>query len=91
MSEQIKKKIRIAAEKDPDILCSKEELGETLGNNPDYLEDVLGITKSDLIRLERLGLAMKARYSTENKTLRGKLGVTGPHRTRWIIFKEAVL
>jgi hypothetical protein len=102
MNEQIIKKIALAFEKDPEILCDRADLETTLGTDAKYLKEVLGITKSDLIRLERKGLAIKARYSTRNTRKRkhniySKTGdllsthdVTGPHRVRWIIFKEVL-
>ncbi len=88
--ENLRTKIQTAMEKDPTLLSGKAELATTLGHNPDYLLDILGITKQDLIRLEKLGFAMKARYVIENKTRRGRIGVTGPHRNRWIIFSEVL-
>lgn len=65
---------------DPKVFCKKEEVVEVLGSNPDYLLE-LGLTKSDLIRLERLGLAVKARYVVEK---------TKMHRVRWLLFTEAL-
>lgn len=81
-------KVKLAAAQNPDILSDRSSVEETLGSNPDYLLDVWGIDKSDLIRLERKGLAMKARYQTTNKR---NSKASGPHRVRWIIFKEAIL
>lgn len=75
------KKLKRMFEVDPSIFCDKNKIEETLGSNPAYLEDVFGLTKSDLIRLEREGLAFKARYRVEK---------TGEHRVRWILFTEAV-
>lgn len=91
------KKVLAAAEKDQSIFTEKGKETETFGHNPSFLLDVHGITKSDLIRLERQGLAMKARYVTSNKSGRwqfkdaeGKpITYDGPHRVRWILFKEA--
>lgn len=79
MSPALKTKLIKAFEKDPDILCRKAEVQETLGSDARYLDEVLGLNKSDLIRLERLGLSFKARYET-------KAG----HRIRWVIYKEAL-
>lgn len=103
MKLSLKKKLKDAFERDPEIFCERDKAGETLGSNPDYLSDILGIQKSDLLRLERLGLALKARYETENNRTRPivirkedgtieieRAKVTGPHRTRWLIFKEAL-
>ncbi len=109
MNQRIIQKVITAYEKDRDLLCDRSDLENTLGNDEKYLFEVLGLTKSDLIRLEREGLAMKARYSTANKTKRmfkrakivhnegekpridfDSLPVTGPHRIRWIIFKEVL-
>lgn len=89
-------KVIAAAEKDPSIICERGKETETFGSNPDYLLDVHGITKSDLIRLERLGLAKKARYVTRNKSGRWqfkdaegeKIMYDGPHRVRWILFRQ---
>lgn len=87
--EDLKERVKFAAERDPEILIAPSALESTLGSDQDYLNDVLGITKQDLKRLERLGLAIKARYSTENQNPSGKrFGVTGPHRTRWILLTE---
>jgi hypothetical protein len=77
----VKAKLQKASIQDPSIICEKDKVSETLGSNPDYLKDVFNITKSDLIRLEREGLAMKARYEVEK---------TREHRIRWLIFKEAL-
>lgn len=55
-------KVRIASEKDAELLCSRDQLESVLGHNPDYLLEVHGITKNELIRLERKGLAFKAKY-----------------------------
>jgi len=92
-------KVRAAAENDPTLLTDRDKLGETLGHNPAYLLDVHGITKSDLIRLERKGLAMKARYEVTSKNKRyfskeiaeknPELHITGTHRVRWILFRES--
>lgn len=90
-------KVKAAAEKDPAILCERGKEFETFGSNPQYLLDVFGITKSDLIRLERLGLAAKARYVIRNprnvsyfKDAEGNpVPVDGPHRVRWLLFKES--
>lgn len=83
----IARKVRVAYEEDSSILCAKKEYFEVLGNNPDYLADQYGITKSDLAYLERQGLALKARYETNNP----KSGLkTGPHRTRWLVFTEVL-
>jgi hypothetical protein len=89
-------KVRAAAEKDETIYTERGKETETFGHNPAYLLDTHGITKSDLIRLERLGLATKARYVTRNKSGRWqfkdaegeKIIYDGPHRVRWILFKE---
>lgn len=81
-------KVLAAAEKDPSILCERGKEDECFGSNPDYLLDVHGITKSDLIRLEREGLALKARYETRHP--KPDRGVCGTHRVRWILYKEAV-
>jgi len=98
MKAELKEKLLRAARGDRDLVCDRENLDKVLGHNPDYLKDVFDITKSDLIRLERLGLAMKARYVVEHKRKRyvsvgaaiTNIPVTGTHRVRWIIFKEAL-
>jgi len=89
-------KVKAAAEKDESIYTERGKETETFGHNPLMLLEVHGITKSDLIRLERRGLAKKARYVTRNtrnigyfKDAEGEtVRVDGPHRTRWILFKE---
>lgn len=60
-------------------MCSKEEIENTFGNNPAYLLDVFGITASDLLRLEKAGYAVKARYETKQG-----------HRIRWVIFANTI-
>lgn len=103
MKQELKAKLVMASRRDPELVCDKADTDKVLGHNPDYLLEVHSITKSDLIRLERLGLALKARYETrhpkadlidkinaarpEEKPLVCK---TGTHRTRWLIFKEAL-
>lgn len=89
-------KVLAAAGKDETIFTERGKETDTFGHNPQFLLDVHGITKSDLIRLERLGLATKARYVTRNKSGRWqfkdaegeKVMYDGPHRVRWILFKE---
>lgn len=98
MNSDLRQSVEEAWALDPLILVPKEEVEKSLGQDPGYLKS-LGLEKHHLIRLERLGLAVKARYQTTNKT--GKavfvdndknpIPVTGPQRTRWIIFKEAFL
>lgn len=80
MTEDLQRRIMKAAESDPDILCRRSEIESTLGSDAHYLANELGITKRDLIRLEREGLALKARYVTKE----------GPHRVRWLIFFEVL-
>lgn len=75
-----------AVSQDPKILTPKDQVEKSLGEDPRYLES-LGLEKHHLIRLERMGLAIKARYQTENKRRRA---VTGPHRVRWIILEGAL-
>lgn len=92
-------KVLVAAEKDPSILIDRSDLNKTLGSNPAYLLDVHGITKSDLIRLEREGLAMKTRYEVSVKQKRyisretaeqnPGAHITGTHRVRWVLFRKA--
>lgn len=90
-------KVLAAAEKDESVFTERGKETETFGHNPNYLLDRHGITKSDLIRLERSGLALKARYVTRNPRnvsyFNDKEGnpipLDGPHRVRWILFKEA--
>ncbi len=81
MNYALKARLRDAYERDPEILCPKDKIEETLGSDPHYLNDILGLDKSDLIRLERLGFAMKARYVVKG---------SGEHRVRWLIFQEAL-
>lgn len=91
--------LQLLAKQDPKLCVDRDMVDETFGHHPAYLLDTYGITKSDLIRLERLGLAMKARYVTRNprnvsyfKDEEGNaVGVDGPHRVRWILFKPEVV
>lgn len=71
---------------DPGILCERGKETETFGSDAHYLNDILDLTKNDLIRLERLGYAIKARYVTKNKR---HPDIDGPHRVRWLLFKES--
>lgn len=96
MNPMLRMKIKLAAERDAELLTSKSDVETTLGHDAKYLLEQLDLSKNDLIRLERLGLAMKGRYATEGKRTillkdGSKVGITGPHRIRWIIFKEAIL
>ena len=77
MSKAVLAKFRVALEKDPEIAVDRTKAEETLGSDPRWLLE-LGLTKGNLIQLERIGLALKARYSTKQG-----------HRVRWILFKEA--
>ena len=101
--KQIVKDLRQLQEINPNLCVPREKIGETLGFNPEELFDMYGITKSDLIRLERLGLAIKARYEVRHpKTeLWDKLDEVaiklkkppvsrknGTHRVRWILIQE---
>lgn len=94
--KKITETLKLLAQQDPSLCVDRDKVDETFGHHPDYLFDTYGITKSDLIRLERLGLAMKARYVTRNKTgkayfkdAEGNLvPVDGEHRVRWVLFKE---
>lgn len=94
MTKNLKQRLRDAIQADQTFLCERSRLEETFGHDAHYLEEILCITKSDLIRLERLGLAVKCRYQTQNTNLKKRFAdTTGPHRVRWVIFKdvEAVL
>lgn len=51
---------------DKSLYCTRGKEGETFGHNPDYLLDKHNLTKSDLIRLERKGLAIKALYEVRH-------------------------
>jgi hypothetical protein len=90
-------KVKAAANQDESIYTERGKETESFGHNPQFLLDVHGITKSDLIRLERLGLATKARYVQRNKrnvsyfsdAQGNPVPVDGPHRVRWLIFKES--
>lgn len=93
MKQSLKDRIRLAAMQDKEILVSREQVESTLGQDPRYLQ-TLGLEKSDLIQLERLGLAIKARYATTNKAARWAhleedKRPTGPQRVRWIILQGA--
>lgn len=99
MKQKLKDKLMAASTQDSKLYTERGKEEETFGHNPEYLEDTFGITKVDLIRLERAGMALKARYVTRNpknisyfKDDAGNpVAVDGPHRVRWIIFKpEAV-
>lgn len=92
MNQTLKDVLALAVIQDPKIMVSKDEIEISLGEDTRYLE-TLGLTKRHLIRLERLGLAVKARYATENKNPRHSKFLpenrpTGPHRNRWILIRE---
>ena len=100
MKQELLNKVKAAVEKDPEVVCGKEDIETTLGNDANYLKDIHGLTKNDLIRLERAGLALKARYATKGKRKcftvdkegnKTTYDITGPHRVRWLIFKEALV
>jgi hypothetical protein len=78
-------RLRAAVTQDPAILTERTELEKTLGQDPRWLSE-LGIEKADLIRLSRLGYAIKARYEIKKQRKKS----TGPHRIRWIIFSDAL-
>lgn len=71
-------RVKAALEKDPRIVTTKLELetGAAMGYPLGYIES-LGLTKSDLIRLERHGLAM-----------RGRLPTAQGHQNRWVLLAE---
>ena len=54
------------AEWDKSLYCPRDKVTETFGHNPAYLLDTHGLTKGNLIRLERLGLAMRAMYEVRH-------------------------
>lgn len=58
--------LKLLAQQDPKLCVKRDEMDKTFGHNPLYLLDTYGLTKSDLIRLERLGLATKARYEVRH-------------------------
>lgn len=101
----LKNKLIKAYSADVEVLTPLDKISTTFGHNPDYLLDIHGITKSDLIRLERLGYAIKARYETahpkakmfeEINKKREELKLppvfckNGTHRIRWIIKLEVL-
>lgn len=69
-------KLAIAISKDRDIIIPRSKIQESLGSDFCWLVH-LGLTKGDLIKLERDGRAIKARYSAKDG-----------HRVRWLIFEE---
>lgn len=81
MQELLRSKLSAAYKQDPELMCDKDNIGKTFGHNPKYLEEVLGINKSDLQKLEKLGLAVKAHYRVQ---------ASGELRVRWLIFKGAI-
>lgn len=87
MTQVLRLKLQQAYQTDPDIFSERGSEQETLGSDVHYLEDILHLDKSDLIRLEREGLAFKARYEMRR---RDSKPITGTHRTRWVIYKEAL-
>lgn len=93
--------LRMLSKQDPNLCVEKGAIDTTFGHNPDYLLDTYGITKTDLIRLERLGLALKARYETRHPraefyeklnekrdpSLPPFVCKSGTHRVRWVLFR----
>lgn len=101
----LKEKLQKAFESEKELVVDRTKLESTLGHNPAYLLEIHGITKSDLIRLERKGLAIKARYETrhpkqdlydnlnklrQEKNMPPLINKCGTHRVRWIILDEAL-
>jgi hypothetical protein len=89
MTKALHTKLCNAVTSDPAIFTTKDKINEALGNNPEYLYSIFEFTKNDLIRLEKLGFAVKCRYVTENNNPKRRFKDTcGPHRVRWVLFKE---
>lgn len=78
MKQSLLDKIRTSAEGIKDFLVDPDKIQDSFGHSPQELENFFGITKSDLLRLERNKLALKASFRVDK---------TGEHRTRWVLFK----
>lgn len=87
MKEELLARLKKALEKDPFIICKPEQFDKHPGRPLEYLEG-LGLLKSDLKRLERLKMAIRARYwDTPTMEYRRNPGskYCGGHRLRWIL------
>lgn len=73
-------RLRLAYGQDPEIVVERKDVENTLGSDPGWLNE-LGLEKQDLLRLERMGFAIKARYVISKSKV---------HRVRWILLKEAL-
>lgn len=89
-------KLKAAVIQDNKIICKKSDIGNHTGCDEAYLES-LGLHKKHLIRLQRLGLAIKAR--TKNIWLPGEILPNGKvvpegqtyrangSKTKWILLQ----
>ena len=79
MYKETMDKYRKALEINPAIAVTKENVRTHIGCSKEELSN-LGLEKKDLLRLSRLGLAVKG-YAQHEKTK--------SYHVRWIILKEA--
>jgi hypothetical protein len=73
MNNGLKVRLARAIHNDNSILSNPTKLTEAIGYSLEYLES-LGLEKRDLIRLERIG-----------KAIRGRLPTKAGHVLRWVI------
>lgn len=99
MREGLKQRLEAALIKDNTIVVDKKEVGTCKGFSEQYLGE-LGITKADLKRLERAGMALKG--LTQNIFTKGQSMPNGKivedndfvsyrgdgHRKRWILIAK---
>lgn len=87
---KLKERIEKALQANPNIVVSPKDIENTLGFELEYLES-LGITKSDLKRLERHGLAVRG-YTNNGRGLffnkeknKWYKEFRSGHRVRWFL------
>lgn len=82
-------RVKHAVQQDSSIVVERSKVSEYTGATTKYLQ-TLGLTKSDLLRLERAGLAIRG-YLPKN--IRQELDGTSKHdgyERRWLLIKDAI-
>lgn len=74
--QRLFEKLKAAIEADPEVIVPKDKLGESEGYNLAYW-DVLGLSKTDMKKLERKGLAIRGYTPRGSKS---KLFPWEPHK-----------
>lgn len=97
----MKERLENAITADPGIICLPENCDTHPGRTEDYLINMLGLTKGDLQRLARGGLAIKVytknRWMPGDKLPSGKAVAEGTayhgsgHKKHWIIVLKEIV